>query len=63
MLRANALFRGVVVEPGEHDVEFKYEPESFKLGVLISLLTVVAGIAGGVLSRRRRRDVGLAVAA
>jgi len=41
VLRANYFFRGVLLAPGEHRVEFRYEPASFYYGVVISLLTVV----------------------
>jgi hypothetical protein len=37
MLRANYLFRGVELPAGNHKVEFRYEPESFRIGALISL--------------------------
>ena len=39
ILRANYLFRAVVVEPGEHKVRFEYDPLSFKIGLLITFLT------------------------
>ena len=41
ILRANHFFRAVVLREGEHLVEFKYEPLSFKLGSATSLLTVL----------------------
>jgi hypothetical protein len=40
VLRANYFFRGVELPAGNQMVEFIYEPESFKLGLTISLLTV-----------------------
>jgi hypothetical protein len=51
---ANALFRAVAVEPGVHDVEFRFEPLSHLLGAVISvvsLLGVLTLIAWGL--RRR----------
>jgi len=39
ILRANYMFRGVELSAGLHRVEFSYEPESFKIGLIISLLT------------------------
>lgn len=45
ILQANYLFRALVIEPGEHRVHFEYDPPSFKLGMVISLLTaLVCGI-------------------
>ena len=39
--RANYLFRAIEVSPGEHDVEFRFEPDSLKLGLALSLSTLV----------------------
>ncbi|CAA9576694.1 MAG: hypothetical protein AVDCRST_MAG87-2930 [uncultured Thermomicrobiales bacterium] len=44
ILRTNHALRGVPIGPGEHTVEFRYEPESIRIGLLIS------GVSGaGVL--------------
>jgi len=45
---ANEAFRAVVMPAGEHTVVFWYDPDSFKIGVIMSSigLVVVAGIAG-----------------
>jgi hypothetical protein len=40
ILRANYLFRGVELPAGNHKVEFIYDPESFKVGLAISLFTI-----------------------
>jgi hypothetical protein len=40
ILRANYFFRGVELSAGNQLIEFIYEPDSFKLGLTISLLTV-----------------------
>lgn len=40
ILRTNYAFRGVVVPAGTHVVEFKYEPESMKAGLYISLFSL-----------------------
>lgn len=53
---ANVAFRAVVMPPGEHTVVFWYDPDSFKVGTIMSsvALAVVAGIAGyGVRGLRR----------
>lgn len=39
--RADYTFRAVSVPEGEHEVEFSYQPESFKWGLRISMVTVV----------------------
>jgi hypothetical protein len=41
ILRANHFFRAVILGEGEHIVEFKYEPISFKVGSIASLVTVL----------------------
>ena len=51
------LLRGVVVPAGTHEVEFRYEPASWRVGWIVSglaLLTLV-GVAG-VGWRRRRAE-------
>ena len=41
ILRANHFFRAVILGEGGHVVEFKYEPLSFKVGSIGSLVTVL----------------------
>ena len=43
----NHAFRGVLLEDGETQVVFSYEPESFRLGLFLALL--VCGFWGGLL--------------
>jgi len=45
ILRANYLFRGVELTPGNHTVEFVYDPASFKIGLFISLMTLALVLA------------------
>jgi hypothetical protein len=42
ILRANYLFRAIVLEAGNHQIRFKYDPLSFKLGIGITLFTLLA---------------------
>ncbi len=52
---ANLAMRAVVVPDGTHLVEFRYRPGSFRLGLLLCLIGLVALAArasGGVLRRR-----------
>jgi hypothetical protein len=61
--RANYSLKGVVVPEGVHDVQFRYEPASVRIGALLSLtgscvLGLVAVIGNlGMLRRRRQASV------
>ena len=55
VLRGDVLFRVVAVPGGEHDVEFRFEPISVKLGVAISLVSLAVVVAGLVLAGRAGR--------
>jgi hypothetical protein len=51
VLIANALFRAVAIEPGAHEIEFRFEPLSLLVGAGVtgvSLLVVAALIAWGL---------------
>ena len=50
---ANHAFRAVVVPAGTHQVEFVYEPLSFRVGAATSLLTMVALMLVLLISRIR----------
>src|SRR5262249_60984249 len=56
VLRADYLFRGVAVEPGDHEVEFSYAPASLRRGALLSLVTL--GALAVFVVRQRRRALG-----
>jgi uncharacterized membrane protein YfhO len=55
LLRANYFFRAVELPAGAHQVEFVYDPLSFKIGLIVSLLTGVFLIAVPLASAIRRR--------
>jgi len=40
--RVNHAMRGVVLPKGEHRVEFRYEPFSFKIGAVISMASLIS---------------------
>jgi len=54
LLEADYLLMAAQVPAGEHEVEFRYEPASFKLGLGLSVLGVLGMIAIAVPLRRRR---------
>lgn len=51
---ANHAFRAVVVPAGAHQIEFVYEPLSFRVGAATSLLTTAALMLVPLISRSRR---------
>jgi hypothetical protein len=54
LLRANGTQRAVAVPAGRHTVVLRYSPASFKLGVVLSLLSAL-GVAGIFLMLRPNR--------
>jgi hypothetical protein len=59
--RANSVFRAVEVGPGRHTVVFRYAPASFKIGVTVSLLTLLIILVGLLIQRMngtRKSDAG-----
>jgi len=57
LVKANYLFRGVLLPAGKSTVEFKYQPRSFQIGAAISF-AAFAILAGLVFGERRRRKQG-----
>lgn len=49
-------FRGVIVEPGDSNIEFRFEPASLRLGLWISCITLVLMFLWAVWTLRRRRS-------
>jgi len=54
VIPANLAFRAVLVPRGQHTVEFRYEPASFRVGATITLATTLALGAAYWLARRTR---------
>ena len=56
ILRANHFYRAVQLDPGEHTLEFEYFPDGFKLGLVVSgislLLLTLGGLLWGKYSKR-----------
>ncbi|MBI2865621.1 MAG: oligosaccharide flippase family protein [Chloroflexi bacterium] len=46
VLRADAVFRAIKLEPGEHEVVFRYSPDSVKLGAYLSFIGFVGLVLG-----------------
>ena len=61
--KANYNFRAIPLKAGEYEVKFIYDPISFKIGTLVSLLTLLGIIvylikSRHLKSRSRDNDVG-----
>lgn len=58
LLRANQFFRAVALDPGEHNVVFRYRPLSLAMGFAVSLLTmlIAAFFIAREIRQRRRAD-------
>jgi hypothetical protein len=54
LMRVNALFRAVHLNPGTHLVTFSYRPSKLYLGASISTVTALALALACLLERRRR---------
>jgi hypothetical protein len=55
--RVDYLLRGISIGPGKHTIVFRYQPTSWRIGWIISLITLLA-LAGALivsLVRRRRQ--------
>ncbi len=39
--RTNRVMRGVVLPKGRHTVEFRYQPKSFQVGAMVSLVSII----------------------
>jgi uncharacterized membrane protein YfhO len=60
--RANYLLRAVPVEAGQHRVEVYYDPPLFKVGLVITILTLLAsGALLGELVLRDKKARGLEI--
>ncbi|MDP8243506.1 MAG: interleukin-like EMT inducer domain-containing protein [Candidatus Hinthialibacter antarcticus] len=54
--RINYFFRGVKVEAGAHQIELVYQPASFILGAVVSLIAAIATLIWGWLIFRSNRS-------
>jgi hypothetical protein len=64
IVKTNVLLRGVVVPPGSHTVEFRYESPAFDQGRTISMASngaaILIGLAGLGMALRRRKETATA---
>ncbi len=60
ILRANYLFRGVHLQPGEHQIEMEYVSEPLRKSLLVSLVALISILAFSFLAARfgRKDETG-----
>jgi len=51
--KTNYILRSIFLKPGSHEIEFKFAPASFKIGLLISSITFLLLIVGLVVSMKK----------
>jgi len=56
ILHVNCAFRGVLIEPGAHKVEFKYQPLSFLAGCALALTFLLIAATVFLMRRLRRTE-------
>lgn len=56
--RVNYIVQGVVVPPGQHEVVFHYDPPIFKVGLVVSGVSLLGWLGLLVLGIRQRRRLG-----
>lgn len=54
--RADYAFRAIPISPGRSEVEYVYDPLSFKVGLAVSLFTLIVISAVGLVFVLRRRE-------
>lgn len=61
ILRADLLFRAVPIPAGRHKVIFRYNPTSFRAGVMVSgvsfIIAISLAVAGPILRRRHGKQL------
>lgn len=58
IFRANHFFRAVALPEGEHQIEFRYQPQSFELGLIISAIALTCLVIVSLLLFLRQRKLG-----
>jgi hypothetical protein len=58
LLRVDYAFKGVALPAGAHEVEFFYKPDSFRAGLIISLIATVILLAALIMQSRLKKNVG-----
>jgi hypothetical protein len=63
LLRVNHIFRGVRLPPGEHEIVFKFNPQSLQIGMLLSGIGIALVLVVAILGIRRAKITELSKSA
>jgi hypothetical protein len=58
ILKANLFFRAISLSAGKHTVEFRYEPRSFTVGLVLSITALVVLVVTSLIGYLRGRKKG-----
>ena len=56
IVRVNTLYRGILLEPGSHRIEYLYRPVSFRVGAALSISTLALLLIGGIVGEGHGRS-------
>ena len=54
LLRANMMYRGLELTPGEHSIELRYTIPGMKISLLVSVTGIVIFVIALVIRRKRK---------
>ena len=55
---ANDIFLGITIPNGRHDIEFRYETPGLKIGIIVSMSTVICLLIICIVERKRYAQKG-----
>ena len=55
IMRANYAGRAIYVPTGKHRIEFSFEPQSFRIGLWISSISLILCVVGIVIGNKKRK--------
>jgi len=55
--KTNYILRSIFLKPGEHEIEFRFQPTSFKIGLLISIVTFITLIAALIFVIKKNKNI------
>lgn len=59
LVKTNIMYTGLEIEPGEHEIELRYEMPGVKYGIVVTALSVsifVLIVIGSAIVRKRKEQ-------